>query len=660
MDDFPSVGSVGFDWVKRHVTSLDVAPGFLRLVVPAVIFAAVPVPAAAQETNQVAEVFPLPEILVTAEQPRAPTTMVVRSVDVGDIRAWNAHTAAEALTQVPGINVQYGGSSGEARAWIRGFRDRDTLVLFDGIPIASAFEGTIDLNEISTAIVSSIKVMKAAPSVIYGTNGMSGVIDVIPGSSSDKSGFSGALELGENGRELYRASYAGGSPALNYVASGNFETADDYALSESFDSELNQPSGDRVNSDFDRSSVFLHANSDRSPLGETSFFYSASDVERGMPPEAGVEDPDYERVTKSLRQTVGLSNHFSRLPLSAKLYYNHYDGEIKTYTDASYREVDEVEEAEDYAWGGMLYSVINTHENNTLILHGSMENDVYKAEGALEDSDRAELHTYNLAIEDQYWHTEAFSIAAGAIYTWFEQDQNGDNLTALSPQIAFGYRLSESLKLHASVAQRTRFPKLRELYRRRYGNPDLKEQTAINYELGASYSHSASYESDIALFRSDLKDLIERPDRRSLYQNLDDVTIEGVEFSTGGWVDEKLFGRVSYTYVDASESLPGGRDRQLRSRPKHTTMVEARLRLPSNMLLSVNGVYVSDLYDLDENNVHTRLSSYFAAHAKIAKEFRKGVSLYLSASNLFDENFEQRLGNPREGRAFSAGLEFQL
>jgi outer membrane receptor protein involved in Fe transport len=106
--------------------------------------------------------------------------------------------------------------------------------------------------------------------------------------------------------------------------------------------------------------------------------------------------------------------------------------------------------------------------------------------------------------------------------------------------------------------------------------------------------------------------------------------------------------------------LPGGGERQLRSRPQHTTQVEARLRFPRNTLLSVNGIYVSDLYDLDEDNIHTKLPSYFVAHAKVAHEFREGVTIYLSVSNLTDKNYAQKFGHPREGRAFSAGLEFLM
>jgi vitamin B12 transporter len=607
-----------------------------------------------------ATVFPLPEVLVTATQPEAPTSLVVREDNEGDIKAWNARTAGEALTQVPGISVQYGGSSGDARAWIRGFRDRDTLVLFDGIPIASAFEGTIDLNEIAVNEVSSIRVIKSAPSVIYGTNGMAGVIDVIPRWSAERSGFGGAIELGENDREVYRARYSGGDASLNYLASGSFETADDYSLSDGWNPQLNQPSGDRVNSDFDRSSLFLQASSDQSPLGETSVFYNFSDVDRGMVPQAGVEDPDFERLTKSRRQTIGLSNHFSAIPLSAKLYYNQYDIELRTYTDDSYTEIDEVEEGEDYAWGGKLYSRLETHDNNTLILFGAYNRDVYEADDVFENTDRAELNTYNLALEDQFWITDRFSLAAGGIYTWFEQEQSGDELTAFNPQLALGYQLTDSLKFHASAAQRTRFPKLRELYRRRYGNPDLKEQTANNFDIGVSYSHFPGYVTDVSFFYSDIKDLIERPSRRDAYENLDDVSIEGVEASSGGWSTPWLYTRVSYTYVDAADDLPDGEDRQLRSRPKHTAQAELRVRPVENLLVSLNSIYVNNLYDLDENNAYVKLPSYIVTHAKVAYTLRQDTAVYVSVSNITDTNYEQKLGYPREGRAISIGLEFFL
>lgn len=111
-------------------------------------------------------VFKLPEISVQAKRIVAPNSLIIRQVGIDDMEAYNAHTVGEALNCAPGVNVQIGGTSGDARAWVRGYRDRDVLVLLDGIPIASGFERTIDLNEISVQGINSIDVIKSAPSVI--------------------------------------------------------------------------------------------------------------------------------------------------------------------------------------------------------------------------------------------------------------------------------------------------------------------------------------------------------------------------------------------------------------------------------------------------------------------------------------------------------------
>jgi outer membrane cobalamin receptor len=606
---------------------------------------------------ETAEAFLLPEILVTAKRAEAPATLIVREVTPTDIAALNAHTAGDALRLVPGVNVQYGGGSGDARAWIRGFRDRDTLVMVDGIPVASAFEGTVDLNEIAVSSLSHINVVKTAPSVIYGVNGMAGIIDIIPRPRVQGSELKVAAEIGENSSRLYRASYEAGSSSLSYFLSGSHQSADDYRLADSFDGALYQPPGKRVNSDFERNNFSLYLNAGDLPLGDSSVFYSVSDVERGVMPQSGVSDPDFERLQKSLRQTLGLAHRFGALPISVKAYYNGYESELAVYTDASYSEIDEIEKADDYSLGGKLYGTIQTSENNTVVVSGMLNRDVYKAEGVLNDTDRVELNTYNLSAENQYWLNRRLSVAAGGIFTWFKQEQSGEELTAFNPQLSVAYQFSQALSVRASAAQRTRFPRLRELYRRRYGNPELSEQSAENYELAMQYTSRGQITYDAALFYSELEDLIERPDRKSLYQNLDSVTIRGVEAAAGGWLNESWWGRLAYTYVDAAEDLPNGGERQLRSRPKHTAMAELRWQLPHGVLWSINGQYVSGLHDVDEESVYRELDSFFVVDTRVAWDITSQVQSYLAVSNAADENYEHKLGYPREGRAFRVGLE---
>lgn len=604
--------------------------------------------------------FPLPEIVVSGKRIDAPPTIILREVSEEDIAAWNAHTTGDALTYVPGVNVQIGGSSGDSRAWIRGFRDRDVLVLYDGIPVASGFEGTIDLNEISLEAVSYIKVMKSAPSVIYGTNGMGGVIDVIPKTGTTDEFLNGGIELGSDDRLLVRANGGGGNGKISYFLSGSHQQADDYSLSDSYSARLNQPEGKRINSDFERNSLFFRFDAMDTIIGHASMFFNISDAEKGLPIETGVDDPDYARLTQSTRVTLGLLNRFSALPLTARLYYNGYKSDLTYYTDDSFSAVDEVDSAEDYSLGSKLYSAFETASNNTLVLSGSVQKDVFKGAGELENGDKAELTTWTLALEDEYWINDRLSLAAGVIYTYFDQTRLDQSTSAINPQVALAWQISHSFSLHASVAQRTRFPKLRELYRRRYGNPGLQEQTANNYELGFKLQHNDALSSDLSIFRSDIDDLIERLDRRSLYENLDRVTLSGAEMSSGGWASDRIYYRLSYTYVDAEEDLEGGGSRQLRSRPKHTAMLELRYRLPWEVTISFNGIYVSGLYDLDADDNYTNISSYFVGNFKASRPFAGVWEAYFSISNLFDEDYQQRLGDPREGRVLTAGLDFHF
>ncbi len=602
--------------------------------------------------------FPLPEILVTARRIEAPPTLIARQVDVEDIVAWNAHNAGEALTFVPGVNVQTGGTSADARAWVRGFRDRDVLVLFDGIPVASGFEGTIDLNEIALDHVAAINVFKTAPSVIYGTNGTGGVIDIVPQTGQLGRAYSASVETGTDERLLLKANLSGDDGNLGYALSAQRQERDDYSLSDDYTAQPGQRSSQRVNSDYKRTNLLFQADAQDTVIGHSSLFVSLSDAQKGLPVEAGVEDPDYERLTRSNRQTIGLSNHFKMLPLSLKLYYNGYQSRLKSYEDDSFSELDEIQAAEDYSWGAKAYSRLETSDNNSIVLSAGGQTDVFKGEGELERGNKAELATYTLAAENQFWVNQQLSLAAGLIYNYFDQTRLNKTEQALSPQLALAWQVQPSLALHAAAAQRTRFPKLRELYRDRYGNPDLDPQTARNFELGAVYTHSSGLSSDIAVFRSDIDDLIERPDRRSLYENLDRVTIEGVEIASGGWVTQKLFTRVAYTYVDAAEDLAEGGSRQLRSRPTHTASVDLRYRLPHQIELSFNGIYVTGLYDLDPEDVYTELSSYFIANLKLSKVFAQRFVGYVSVSNLEDIDYIQRLGDPREGRALLAGLSY--
>ncbi len=598
--------------------------------------------------------YNLPEIVVRSSPILVPSPNIVREADTEDFDALNAHTIGDVLVHTTGMSIQRG-TTGDANVLVRGFRHRDVLFLLDGIPIASVFEGTIDLDEIGVDNVAKIKMIKGAPSVIYGTNAMAGVIDIIPKSGLHPRSREAAIEIGEDSRLSFRGSYGGGGAPLEYFVSTSYADIDGYSLSDDYTAARSEDGGLRTNSDFKRRNAFLHLRTQSRAIGSSSLIVSVSDNERGYPPQAGIEEPDFERLIESNRLTIGLANDFAFMPVSLRLHYNGYQSTLETYSDSLYSEVDERDEGRDHAYGATVYSRLATSRDNLLILSTAYEQDRYENDSDPELVQDFRADTYTVAIEDEIALKERWRVSAGGLFSRFEQPRNGMGLSALNAQLVVGYHASSRIALHASAARRTRFPKLRELYRDRYGNPELDQQRANNFEAGIRHSSASGLQSDVTLFLNELDGLIDRADRRSPYENLDDVTFRGIEAASGGWIAARFFGRVGYTLVDADEVLEDGSVRQLRRIPRHSVSGEVRYRLPMNVEVALNSIFVSQLYDLDADEMHTRVPDYLLLGSKTSISFGNGISAYVAASNLTDKDYANRLGFPLEGRSVRFG-----
>lgn len=620
---------------------------------PAAVFAADDAP----DTSHGA--YNLPEIVVRATPHLQPSSNLVREADTDDFDALNAHTVADVLTHSTGLSIQRG-TTGDSNVLVRGFRHRDVLFLFDGIPIASVFEGTLDMSEVAIDNVSKIKMIKSAPSVIYGTNAMGGVIDIIPKSGTHPEARRVGVEIGEDSRVMLRGSYGGGGPSASYFASASFEEADNFSLSDGYTPQLHEDGGERENTDLTRRNVFLHLRTETRAVGPSSLYFSASDNDRGYAPQSDIEEPDFERLIESRRITVGLANDLTFAPVSVRLHYNGYRSTLVTYEDSTFGAVDNTDDGQDHAYGATIISRLMSSERNRTLLSAAYEQDRYENDSDPEFAQDFRSDCYTVAIEDEVGVTDRLRVVAGGLLSRFEQPRLDKELSAVNGQVVLGYQLSSTVGLNASAARRTRFPKLRELYRDRYGNPELKEQRANNYEVGIAHASRSGIESDLTLFLNEIDGLIDRADRRSPYENLDDVRFRGIEAASGAWFTHSVYGRLGYMLLDADETLEDGSVRQLRRLPRHNVNAELRYRPIRTVELSFFSTFVSELYDLDADDKHTRLPDYFLLGTKTSVLLRKGLSAYAAASNVTDEDYMNRLGFPLEGRSvrFGSTLSF--
>jgi vitamin B12 transporter len=107
----------------------------------------------------------------------ARTTYVVTAAQIA---ANGDRTVADAIEDVPGVNVvRYGGFGAAATVGIRGSSSQEVLVLMDGLPIAGGQIDDVNLEQLSVSGIDRIEIVEGGGSTLYGSGSIGGVINII-------------------------------------------------------------------------------------------------------------------------------------------------------------------------------------------------------------------------------------------------------------------------------------------------------------------------------------------------------------------------------------------------------------------------------------------------------------------------------------------------
>jgi vitamin B12 transporter len=117
--------------------------------------------------------YTLGEVVVTGERVGVESIGTVREITAADIARRHVRTLDQALGLLPGLDIRTA-SDGVPRVDLRGFRSRHVLLLLNGIPFNSAFDGQFDPSIIPVENIAKIKVSYGTHSVLYGQGGLGG------------------------------------------------------------------------------------------------------------------------------------------------------------------------------------------------------------------------------------------------------------------------------------------------------------------------------------------------------------------------------------------------------------------------------------------------------------------------------------------------------
>jgi outer membrane receptor for ferrienterochelin and colicins len=232
------------------------------------------------------------------------------------------------------------------------------------------------------------------------------------------------------------------------------------------------------------------------------------------------------------------------------------------------------------------------------------------------------------------------------------------------------------LNLRASFGNGYRVPSLKERY---YvfdhshlgymvlGNPDLKPESSLSYQLGGEWYYAKQSSLQLNLFYNDATDLIESLYSESdsqnsglaiyRYQNIEKTTTRGLELSLRHQLSATAALHGHYNWLRAIDESTGN---YLVKRPEHEVAVGFEFSLLQALQFSMDWRYQTKEY-IDAENLKTS-PAYSVLDLRLNHQLSRHWAWYAGINNALDvqRDFTGADYRPEEGRYLYAGVRWKL
>lgn len=532
-------------------------------------------------------------------------------------------TIEDRLRTDPSTYIEQRGAGGaQADISIRGSSFAQTLVLINGFRVndAQAAHHNLDLP-VPMDAMSNIEILHGSGSALYGSDAMGGVIDFITAAPQATSLRlrSGVGSFGEN-EQAATATIANKKWSELLSGERNFSTG--FMPDRDYRNE-NAGSETRWKTILGESDILL-AGSDRA-FGADQFYGNFNSWEHT------------KGWLATMRQELGAKTS------AAFGYRRHTDIFVLLRDNPSFYTNQHI----DQSWQGSLRRIEHLGTKSSLFY--GLEGD-----GDSIDSNNLGRHARNWGAgyldADLQWKN--ISLTAG-----LRQEIISGGYHATSPTLAVSYWLGSSVKLRAALGYGFRLPTYTDLYYSdpsTVGNPNLKPESAWNYEAGADWFAGKNSYLSVTGFYSRQHDTIDyvRPNQNSPWQadNLTQVRYAGVESAWTWQPSNRQQIKLGWTFLSgAQQALHGLQSEYVFNYPVNNAYFEWTAQ-PIRGCILHNRVGMTQRYEQD---------AYPVWNAAIAREHGI-IRPYLQMSNLSNTGYQEIEDVPMPGRSFTGGIEIVL
>ena len=435
-----------------------------------------------------------------------------------DIMNSGAKNAFDAVNMVPGITSFSYGASGleygamDSRVNIRGL-ERGSLILVNGVPMN--LNGKGGLSSIPTGSIARIEVLKGAASALYGSDAMSGVVNVIT-KTPTKEGGSATIGVGNMGSQTYKINY--GTPRFLIGIERGFFGEQDPSTPVRTDS-VDHPRGYEYYTARDKGNslgIFMSGKlSDKVTLNFSRFEGKSAYAQ--LSTESNATNRNRHSTTYAYDDSKNnASLIYKDGNTTGTLFYNDRDlkGKNRKHSLPSYTSNDSNYIARQYGFdvqhewdfrGGKDYLIAGVLGKRET--YRTTSGPVY-----------ANPHRHSLALYGSYSYqiNPKWTTILGLRYTDIKDPVKNQHV--LTPQFQLNHRINKESSVYMNVGKAFTMPNLSDTFKtvnRQYqsvSGRNLKPEEGWNYELG--YKHITNKDSwKVAAFYMDFKNFFSwKPD----------------------------------------------------------------------------------------------------------------------------------------------------
>ncbi|MBN2301173.1 MAG: TonB-dependent receptor [Lentisphaerae bacterium] len=640
---------------------LEKASGIAVCFLPVVLCVGM-VSAAEPEKTGSGEPFDMQEVVVTAtaiERKVTDITSAVSVIDSAEIEKSNANYVMDVIGYLPSVYIRRDAIYGRQDIEIRGLGSnlRRIQTLIDGRPEKMSLFGCTVAQTLPLANVERIEVIRGPESVLYGTDAMGGVVNIITRRLLDP-GYESSVVL----------SYGSYETLHGVLRHGGHIGAFDYYITY----DRKETDGYRDNSAYNADFLSLRTGYELNDVWRLEFSAQYfDDTARDPGPENAPYTNNDEMAYVRYSWDADLIGKWDNSKFLITIYHNEGEHEFNMPS------IDDYWHSKDRTLGVLTYYARDIYEqgNTKDTLTAGYE---FKHQWAEPQDDWTTWAQANMPARFMDFgpyernNHDIFAFNEFTKSRWIQTlglrghwDDHAEAWEAL-PQIGLLCHATEATTARAKIAKGFRQPRFSELHLFPAHNENLNPEEVWSYEVALTHILAPGLSAFVNPFYMNVENFIETvpndaPPPMTINQNSGEFIIQGIEVGLEVQPVDDLNITVHYTYTDIEDGPADNPNIHREGKPEHVVNAVLGYRIGS-IAVSLEGEYVAGLYDSDllAGGDILKVDDFVVFGLKGTYRAGRNIEVFAGIENLLDENYEQIPGYPMPGTTVSMGVKAQI